>query len=70
MIVHDINNHGLCVENPCPIGTLPHLHTWRKFINSADDVTCHHIVHDLTDCEVEIDDDDELVCGSISIILK
>ena len=65
-IVFEINQIGMCVENPCQGGTLPHLHTWKTVLDSSADVDCHYVDEDLTDCEVEINEDEELVCGSIS----
>jgi hypothetical protein len=67
-IVTEINKNALCVENPCAKGKLPHFHTWKKFFDTIEDLECHYIAEDLKECEVEINDDDELVCGSISII--
>eukprot|EP00092_Neocalanus_flemingeri_P023621 GFUD01025618.1.p1 GENE.GFUD01025618.1~~GFUD01025618.1.p1 ORF type:complete len:290 (+),score=37.15 GFUD01025618.1:302-1171(+) len=64
-VVYEINNKGLCVENPCQKGKMPHLHTWSRLIKTADDVTCHRVIDDISECEVEVNDDDELVCGSI-----
>jgi len=64
-IVFEINNIGMCVENPCPTNSMPHLHTWKKALDSMGEVECHFVDEDLTDCEVEINDDDDLVCGSI-----
>ena len=66
-VVQEINKSGICVDNPCQTGSLPHIHSWKRFIRNFDDVTCHHFEEDLSDCEVEIDYDDKLVCGSISI---
>jgi len=64
-IVFEINNVGVCVENPCPGGSMPHIQTWKKVLDSMDDVECHYVDDDLIDCEVEINEDDDLVCGSI-----
>ena len=66
-IVFEINNIGMCVENPCEEGTMPHFHTWKNMFDHPDEVECHYVDEDLAVCEVEINEDDELVCGSISI---
>ena len=69
MIVFEINNIGVCVENPCPAGSMPHIKKWKKVLDSMDDVECYYVDDDLKDCEVEINEDDDLVCGSLSIYL-
>ena len=66
-IVQDINKRGLFVDNPCQRGTMPHVHSWSRFMRNLDDVTCHYVDEVLSECEVEINFDDELVFGSISI---